>query len=99
MATLSSNLSLSVASVVAVVGALDAYIGGEWDFFVIFVIIGLLMLVVWLRQRADRVPMSVRSDLAGWLQHRADASGEPIEDIVDRALSTYRMGLVGEAGS
>lgn len=99
MTTLSSNLSLSVASVVAVVGAFDAYIGGEWDFFVIFVIISLLLLVVWLRQRAPRVPMTVRSDLAQWLQHRADTSGEPIEDIVDRALSTYRMGLVGEVQS
>lgn len=94
MGSLSSNLALSLASVMTVVGAFDAFIGGEWDFLAIFCIIGLLLLVIWLRQRADRVPMSIRPDLARWLQHQSRSSGEPVEDITDRALAAYRTGLV-----
>ena len=96
MGSLSTNLSLSLATVTAAVGAFDAFVGGEWDFFVIFSAIGLLLLVLWLRQRADRVPMTVRPDLARWLENRSQVSGEPVEDITDRALAAYRSGLVSQ---
>jgi len=98
MGSFSSNLSVSIASVLAVVGAFDAFIGGEWDFFVLFVAIGFMLITVWLRHRADRIPTTLRTDLARWLEHQSRMSGEPMEDVMDRALSAYRTGLVSKAG-
>jgi ABC-type multidrug transport system fused ATPase/permease subunit len=88
-------LVLTVA--VAVVGAIDAAVSIEWDLFVVFVLVGLLQLVLLLRLSGRRPTVPVRADLVRWLRDRAAAEGESTERIVDRAVSAYRDGLVGEA--
>lgn len=97
MGSLSTTLSMAIATVLAAVGAFDAFLGDQWDLFTLFALIGLLLAIVWLRHRADRVPTTIRPDLAQWLDNQSRLSGEPIEDITDRALSAYRSGLVSKA--
>ncbi len=89
-------LVLTVA--VAVVGAIDAAVSVDWDLFVVFVLIGLLQLVLLLRLSGRRPSVSVRADLVRWLRDRAASEGESTERIVDRAVSAYRDGLVGDPG-
>lgn len=93
MTDLSSRLVLSIAVVVSGVGALDAYIGRKWDLFAVFVLLGLLLIVLWLRQRAHRVPVDLRSDLARLLETQSQRTGEPFEDLLDRAVAAYQQGL------
>lgn len=89
----SSRLVLTIAIVVTGVGALDAYVGRKWDLVAVFVFLGLLLMMLWLRQRAHRVPVDLRSDLARFLEHQSQRTGEPMEDVVDRAVAAYRQGL------
>ncbi len=94
--SLSDNVSLSIAAVLALVGALDAFVGGEWDLFVLFVALTALLGGVWLRRRIDRVSTTLRPDLAKWLLDQSRATGERFEDIIDRGLTAYRSGMVDQ---
>lgn len=93
MGELSTWVLLSIGLVILAVGALDAAFGGEWDLLVVFLLALGVHLVVWVRQQASRVPLTIRSDLAHWLDRQSQRSGEPIDDIVDRAVAWYRSGL------
>lgn len=90
---------LLVTLLVAAVGALDAAIGRVWDLFTVFVLVGLLQLVLLLRISGRRPTVPVRADLVRWLRDRAEAEGESAERIIDRAVSSYRAGLVGDEGA
>jgi hypothetical protein len=89
----STRLLLSISLVVTVVGAVDALISSEWDLLSVFAFSGLLQLSIWLQQRGNRVPMTLRPDLSHWLVRQSQESGEPVDDIVDRAVTWYQHGL------
>jgi hypothetical protein len=86
-----------VATLAALVGLADAIVGGSADLTVIFVIVLAACLAQLLRVRPRRRPVRLRADLARWLTERAQLAGEPVEQVADRAVATYRSAL-GEPG-
>jgi len=93
MSEVSTRVLLSISLAVTGVGVLDALIGGEWDLLVVFLLTMVVQLTIWLRQRANRLPVSLRPDLAHWLEHRAQESGEPFDDVLDRAVAWHQHDL------
>lgn len=93
MNDISSRMLISIGLVISAVGALDAAIGREWDFLAVFTLSALVQLMLWLRQRANRIPVSLRPDLAHWIDAQAQQTGEPFDDILDRAVAWHRHGL------
>ena len=93
MIGLSNRFLLALGLMVVAVGALDAFIGQEWDLLLLFALSFVLHLVLWLRSRANRIPVTLRPDLAHWLQRRSDRTGEVFDDLLDRAVAWYRHGL------
>lgn len=96
MPTVTNRAVLLVTLLIAAVGALDAAVGRVGDLFTVFVLVGLLQLVLLLRISGRRPTVPVRADLVRWLRDRAEVEGESAERIVDRAVSSYRAGLVGD---
>ena len=79
-------IGLTAAGVVA---SLRADVG---HLAVMFVFIALVsMLGVWPPKR--RRSISVRSDLARWLDEVSSATAEPVEHVADRALSAHRASM------
>ncbi len=97
MSRISDRMVLSIALIATLVGALDGYISREWDLMVVFLLVAAVQLILWLRQRASRVPVALRSDLAHWLQHRAEVTGDSFDDMIDRAVAHYKHGLYVES--
>jgi hypothetical protein len=93
MVGLSNRFLLAAGLVVVGVGALDALVGREWDLLLVFALAFVLLLVPWIRQRANRIPVGLRPDLARWLEHRSERTGEPFDDLLDRSVAWYRDGL------
>lgn len=91
------RLRVLVAGVIAVAcaGAIDAALGSIWDQFAVLVIVVLLSSAVLVLSRSGRAELSVRPDLARWLQQRAAVEGESVEVLVDRSLATVRDHLDG----
>ena len=89
----STRVILTVSLVVCCVGAVDAAISAEWDLLAIFVLTSLVQATLLVRWMVNRVPVSLRPDLARWVEQRSERSGEPIDDIVDRAVAWYQHGL------
>lgn len=94
MNELGSRLVLLLAVVCAAVGITDAAVSREWDLLVIFVAVAGLLTVLWFRQRLHRVAVTLRPDLAHWLERRAESSGEPFDDVLDRAVASFKHGIV-----
>lgn len=84
---------LSLALVATVVGAMDAFVGSEWDLLAVFMLSLTLQSMVWLRQRSTRLDVSVRADLVHWMEHESQRTGEPVEDLIDRAVAWHQHGL------
>lgn len=84
--------------VIALVGAIDAAIGGEWDLFVLFLGSLAVATALGLRLESRRPSIPVRRDLVVWLRDRSSISGEPLSSVTDRAIATYadRYGVVAE---
>lgn len=97
MAGVSSRLVLSIGLVVIAVGMVDSFLGAEWDLFVVFALAGSLQLILWIRQRARRRPVTLRPDLANWLERRSERVGEPFDDMLDRAVAHYKHGLYADS--
>ncbi len=89
-----SRLLVFLAFVAAGVGVADAAISREWDLLAIFVLIAALLVAVWIRQRVHRVDVTLRPDLAHWIEHRAESGGESYDDVLDRAVATFKHGIV-----
>jgi hypothetical protein len=87
------------AIVVALIGAIDAGIGGEWDLFVLFVGVLAIGIALGARLESRRPAIPVRRDLVAWLRDRSSISGEPLSTVTDRAIATYaeRYGVVADA--
>lgn len=99
MIGLSNRFLLSISLVVVGVGAVDAFIGREWDLLLIFVLSMTVQLLLWIRQRANRIPVSLRPDLAHWLEQQSQRTGDTFDDALDRSVSWYRQGLFGSTRS
>ena len=93
MPDVSTRLVLTIGLIVVAVGALDSFISREWDLLVVFALSGIVQLGLWLRQSGRRSPVSLRPDLARWLAQRSEQSGEPFDDLLDRAVARYKHGL------
>ena len=88
---------LLVIAIVAAVGVIDAAIASTWDLVVLFAVISLTGVGVVIHGLSGRRAVAVRADLARWMAVRASEGGERIDDVVDRAVSAYRAGIVAEA--
>ena len=95
MTGLSTRVLLTAGVIVTAVGALDAFIGREWDLLVVFCLSLSLQLLLWLRFRANRIPVTLRPDLTRWIERQAARTGEPFDDVLDRSVAWYRSGLYG----
>ena len=93
--TVFTRTVLVIMAVVAAVGAVDAAAGGSWDLVAIFGFLLVATLVLLVRTTVKRPLVPIRADLYRWLARRAAVSGERTEHLADRAISTYRSGLVG----
>ena len=78
------------ASLVAAVGAIDALSAGQWDLAVLFLALVAVQAALLVRAHLRRPAVPLRADLVGWLGERALATGEPLEVLADRCISTYR---------
>lgn len=97
MTGVSSRVLLFLALVATGVGLLDSAFSSEWDLFGVFVLLLLLQLSLWVRQRGNRRPVTLRPDLERWLEERSQRVGEPFDDMIDRAVAHYKHGLYVEA--
>jgi membrane protein implicated in regulation of membrane protease activity len=79
--------------VVGLVGLLDAAIGRTWDLTVLFAVVAVLASVLLLRGLGDRRTVDLRADLAAALTGRSRRTGEPVDQVVDRAVATYLAAL------
>lgn len=93
MQGISTRVVLSAALIVNAVGALDAFIGREWDLLVVFCLSLSLLLLVWIRSRGNRTPVTLRPDLTRWVEDQSQRTGEPFDDVLDRAVAWYNRGL------
>ncbi len=92
------TLVLAIAMVVvAAAGVVATAVTSDRDLLVCFGLLLVLALVQLARLRGSRPAVAVRADLVRWLAARAQLSGEPIGQVADRAISTYRASL-GEGG-
>jgi hypothetical protein len=78
---------------IAIVGIVDASIGGSSDLVVLFALLFVLSAALTTRVLGNRRWFRLRGDLAQWLEARAAESGETAENLVDRAVAAYRAGL------
>lgn len=90
--TTSRTLLLAIV-VVSAVGVLDAAIAPAWDLVVLFVVIGALASILALRGLGERRPTALRADLAAALVARSQRTGEPLDQLTDRAVATYLQAL------
>jgi hypothetical protein len=85
----STRVLLAAVLAVAAVGALDAGIGREWELAVLFGAVAVLGLVLLARTRGRRRATTLRADRAAALADRALRTGEPLDQLTDRAVATY----------
>lgn len=88
----SVRFRLLLATTIAGVGMVDAGLGADWDLFVVFSMVTGVVASI-LVQKSERASMSVRADLARWVRQKADVSGEPIDDVLDRVIASAQHGL------
>jgi hypothetical protein len=94
--TVTNRTVLVLTVAVSAVGVVDAAVGRNWDLLTVFALVGLLQLVLLLRLSGRRPAVPLRADLVRWVRDRADAEGESPERVLDRAVSVYRAGLLGD---
>ncbi len=82
---------------IAGVGGVDAALGGNWDLFVLFGFVVVMQLWVLAKVLSNRVAVSLRPDLARWATQRSQRTGEPVTDVIDRAVALFQDGLYGAA--
>lgn len=84
---------LGLATLVAGIGAVDAAISRDADLLVLFVGLAALVATVLVRSHLGRRAVPLRKDVVAWLDERAVATGERVEVLADRSISSYRAGL------
>lgn len=96
MTNVTTRVLVAAAFLICAVGALDAFISREWDLFVLFAAACALHLTLYVRQGARRRSITIRPDLAHWIEHRSEIGGEAPEDVLDRAVATFKHGLYAD---
>jgi hypothetical protein len=86
-----------ITLIVSLVGLADASIGRVWDLFVMFLVLVIVQMLVLLSASGNRVPISLRPDLARWAKQRSQRTGEPLNDVVDRSVAWFQHGLYGSS--
>ena len=81
---------------VAAIGAIDAVRGRSADLVAVFVLVGLLQVALLLRLQLGRRPITLRPDLAAWLDRRAELTGEGPDRIIDRLVAHHRSQIRGK---
>lgn len=90
----STAVLLFVLVLTAGVGITDAALEGSGDHLALFMVIGAAALLLAFGTYVSNPTFAVRRDLARWVTTRAELTGEPVEQIVDRALDGYRALLL-----
>jgi hypothetical protein len=91
-----NRVVIVLIGMVSVIGMVDAAIGRSWDQVAVFVMILLLDLVLVVRVSFRRREVTLRADLAGWLERYAAEGDERVDEVADRAVAAYRAGLTGD---
>ena len=94
--TLSARLTLITIALAGAVGMLDSFVDAAWDHLVLFGVVLVLALGLLLRLGVGRQAVHLRPDEIHWLARRARLGGESLDDVADRAISTYRAALSAE---
>jgi Flp pilus assembly protein TadB len=89
----SARVLLLAIVVIAGIGVIDAGVTSEPDLVALFIAVAVISLVLLARSLSSRRNLSVRSDLAAWIQLRADLTGEAPGHVADRAIAHYRLAL------
>ncbi len=85
-----NRILLITTLIVVLIAVIDAGISGEWDLFVVALIALAPLGTLIVRFQSARPAVPLRADLVRWLERQAALTGEPLTQIADRALSTYR---------
>jgi hypothetical protein len=83
----------AAATIVALVGVVDAARGGQPDLAVLFGVLAGLLVALLATSWSRRRPVEVRADLARWVDDRGALTGEPGGRIADRAIAEHRARL------
>jgi hypothetical protein len=89
----SARVLLLAIVVIAGIGVIDAGVTREPDLVALFIAVAVISLTLLTRSLSSRRNLSVRSDLASWVQLRADLTGESPAHIADRAIAHYQLAL------
>ena len=92
----SVRFRLLVAIVIVVVGAVDATASTEWDLLAAFALVSVVLVSLLFTRWNERTTVSLRADLARGLRRRAEAAGEPLDDVVDRVVALSELGLFAD---
>jgi hypothetical protein len=95
MLSLTNRVIVVILVGAAAIGALDAVIGGTWDLVALFGVIAFGELALLSRAGWRRRDVTLRADLARWLEQTAAVGDERPEDVADRAITVYRDLLGG----
>ena len=87
------RILLAAVAVVAAVGAFDAAIGRTWDLVALFGVLVVLGLAGLGWSLGQRRPVTLRVDHAAALRSRSQATGEPLDQLLDRSVATYLAAL------
>ena len=74
---------------IGLVGLVDALIGNVYDLAVLFAGVTALSGIGILADRGRRRTLTLRADLAAPLLDQARRTGEPQDQLIDRAVATY----------
>ena len=83
------------ATVLCLVGTVDAALDEAWDHVAMFGATMILIAAAGALRRPHRRTLTLRADLAPWLRTRSELTGEPVEVLADRAVAAHRAGLTG----
>ena len=89
-ATTGNRYLLVAAALVAAVGVVQAGRAQDWDTLALFGMVGGLVALLLLRSEGRRPPLTLRSDLFRWLQHRATTQGQTLNAAADQAISSHK---------
>ncbi|MFQ5966359.1 MAG: hypothetical protein ACE5MI_01970 [Acidimicrobiia bacterium] len=85
---------LLAAVAVTLIAAIDSALSGNWDVVAVLGLALILQVTVLARLSERRPAIALRADLVRWIESRAGVTGEPMDQIADRAVAVYRAGLL-----
>lgn len=91
--SLTTYATTGTLAVIAVVGLIDSIVDDRAGPAVLFAILA-VGIVVLARVRVDETTVTLRRDLASWLERTAPVTGESVEDMNARAVSRLRAGFI-----